>query len=92
MRAAGGGGAGGVGHSGVGARPPRPTLALPLSLPQLGWKERTSWHDGLRATVDWYLGRGLKDYWDGGDVEAALAPHPIIRPHTWPSGPGGLDG
>ena len=42
--------------------------------------------------MDWYLGRGLKDYWDGGDVEAALAPHPIIRPHTWPSGPGGLDG
>lgn len=46
-------------------------------LNQLGWKERTSWEEGLRKTVDWYLTNGFTDYWDNcGNVEAALAPHP----------------
>jgi len=47
-----------------------------------GWRERTSWESGLRQTVDWYLTHGFKDYWDRADVEAALAPHPIIHPQT----------
>lgn len=33
-------------------------------LNQLGWRERTSWEDGLRKTVDWYLSNGFTDYWD----------------------------
>lgn len=47
-------------------------------LNQLGWRERTSWEDGLRKTVDWYLTHGFTDWWDQcSNVEAALAPHPI---------------
>lgn len=44
----------------------------------LGWKERTSWEDGLKKTVDWYLKHGFTDYWDNGNVEAALQPHPVM--------------
>ena len=47
-----------------------------------GWRESTSWESGLRQTVAWYLSHGFKDYWDRADVEAALAPHPIIHPQT----------
>jgi UDP-glucose 4,6-dehydratase len=42
----------------------------------LGWKECTDWEEGLRKTVDWYLKHGFADYWDNGNVEAALQPHP----------------
>eukprot|EP00891_Asterochloris_glomerata_P003630 jgi/Astpho2/3630/Aster-06921 len=48
----------------------------------LGWKERTRWEDGLRRTVEWYLEHGFQAFWDNGDVEAALQPHPIIHPQT----------
>ncbi len=26
--------------------------------------------------VDWFLKNGFSDYWDNGNVEAALQPHP----------------
>ncbi|PNH00644.1 putative rhamnose biosynthetic enzyme 3 [Tetrabaena socialis] len=45
-------------------------------LAALGWKESTSWEEGLKKTIDWYM--GLKDmdtYWVG-DLEMALKPHP----------------
>ena len=49
---------------------------------ETGWRERTTWQEGLRQTVDWYLAHGFKDYWDKSDVEAALEAHPIIHPQT----------
>lgn len=45
--------------------------------------------DGLRQTVEWYLKNGFNAYWDNGDVEAALEPHPIIHPQHLLSGPPG---
>ncbi|KAK9802929.1 hypothetical protein WJX73_009124 [Symbiochloris irregularis] len=48
-------------------------------LASLGWKERTTWEDGLKRTVDWYLAHGFKNYWNNTDVEAALAPHPVMQ-------------
>lgn len=50
-------------------------------LAALGWKETTTWEEGLRKTVDWYLETGGRGYWDDADVEAALAPHPVLRSH-----------
>eukprot|EP00850_Spirogloea_muscicola_P011402 SM000070S21368 [mRNA] locus=s70:652759:656438:- [translate_table: standard] len=41
-------------------------------LTALGWRERTTWEDGLKKTLEWY--RGHRDYW--GDVSGALVPHP----------------
>jgi len=38
-------------------------------LAALGWVERTSWEDGLKRTIDWYLKHGFSSYWDYGDVE-----------------------
>ncbi len=46
-----------------------------------------TWEKGLQTTVDWYLKNGFKDYWDNGDVEAALQPHPIIHPSNMLAGP-----
>ena len=46
-----------------------------------GWKETTGWDEGLRRTVEWYLEKGGRGYWDDADVEAALAPHPVLRSH-----------
>ncbi|KAK9821597.1 hypothetical protein WJX81_003774 [Elliptochloris bilobata] len=45
-------------------------------LAALGWKEQTSWEEGLRKTIDWYLANGFGDYWENGDIENALRPHP----------------
>lgn len=47
----------------------------------LGWTERTSWEDGLKNTIEWYLANGFDEYWDNGDVQAALKPHPVFSPH-----------
>ncbi|MED6176571.1 Rhm1p [Stylosanthes scabra] len=41
-------------------------------LKNLGWFERTSWEEGLRKTLDWYIKN--PDWW--GDVSGALVPHP----------------
>lgn len=41
-------------------------------LKKLGWKEKTSWEDGLKRTMEWYIKN--PDWW--GDVTAALHPHP----------------
>jgi UDP-glucose 4,6-dehydratase len=51
-------------------------------LGSLGWKERTPWEEGLQKTVQWYLDHGFQEFWDNGDVEAALHPHPIIHPQA----------
>lgn len=48
-------------------------------LHSLGWTEKTSWEDGLRKTVDWYLKNGSGRYWDNGDVERALDAHPTLQ-------------
>lgn len=58
-----------------------PALADPVKacMHDAGWKERTSWEEGLKRTVDWYLAHGFKDYWNTADVEAALAPHPVMH-------------
>ncbi|GMH19101.1 hypothetical protein Nepgr_020942 [Nepenthes gracilis] len=41
-------------------------------LKNLGWSERTTWEEGLKKTMDWYMGN--PDWW--GDVAGALLPHP----------------
>ncbi|KAJ8763003.1 hypothetical protein K2173_023208 [Erythroxylum novogranatense] len=41
-------------------------------LKSLGWSERTTWEEGLRKTMEWYVGN--RDWW--GDVSGALLPHP----------------
>ena len=38
----------------------------------LGWAERTTWEEGLKKTMDWYVKN--PDWW--GDVTGALVPHP----------------
>ena len=37
---------------------------------------QVTWEDGLKKTVDWYLANGFNSYWEHGDVEQALKPHP----------------
>jgi UDP-glucose 4,6-dehydratase len=63
----------------VTAPPPRRYYICDNKLAALGWVERTSWEEGLRRTVDWYLKHGFASYWDNGSVEAALQPHPVLR-------------
>ncbi|CAM6086573.1 unnamed protein product [Calypogeia fissa] len=41
-------------------------------LKDLGWQERTSWVEGLKKTMEWYISN--PDWW--GDVSGALLPHP----------------
>ncbi|KAG8501675.1 hypothetical protein CXB51_004648 [Gossypium anomalum] len=41
-------------------------------LKSLGWYERTTWEEGLKKTMEWYVGN--PDWW--GDVSGALLPHP----------------
>lgn len=41
-------------------------------LKSLGWSERTTWEEGLRKTMEWYVANS--GYW--GDVSGALLPHP----------------
>ncbi|KAH1239449.1 Trifunctional UDP-glucose 4,6-dehydratase/UDP-4-keto-6-deoxy-D-glucose 3,5-epimerase/UDP-4-keto-L-rhamnose-reductase RHM1 [Glycine max] len=41
-------------------------------LKNLGWCEGTTWEEGLRKTMDWYVKN--PDWW--GDVSGALLPHP----------------
>jgi UDP-glucose 4,6-dehydratase len=41
-------------------------------LKALGWRERTSWEEGLRKTMQWY--KSNPNWW--GDVSRALVPHP----------------
>ncbi|KAL2483551.1 Trifunctional UDP-glucose 4 [Forsythia ovata] len=41
-------------------------------LKNLGWSERTSWEEGLKKTMEWYINN--PDWW--GDVSGALLPHP----------------
>ncbi|CAN0897340.1 Trifunctional UDP-glucose 4,6-dehydratase/UDP-4-keto-6-deoxy-D-glucose 3,5-epimerase/UDP-4-keto-L-rhamnose-reductase RHM1 [Linum grandiflorum] len=41
-------------------------------LKSLGWCERTTWEEGLKKTMEWYVTH--PDFW--GDVSGALLPHP----------------
>ncbi|XP_044491965.1 trifunctional UDP-glucose 4,6-dehydratase/UDP-4-keto-6-deoxy-D-glucose 3,5-epimerase/UDP-4-keto-L-rhamnose-reductase RHM2-like isoform X2 [Mangifera indica] len=41
-------------------------------LKDLGWHERTSWNEGLKKTMEWYISN--PEWW--GDVSGALVPHP----------------
>ncbi|GMP53527.1 hypothetical protein CsSME_00018969 [Camellia sinensis var. sinensis] len=38
----------------------------------LGWSERTTWEEGLKKTMEWYINN--PNWW--GDVSGALLPHP----------------
>ncbi|PRW61216.1 GDP-L-fucose synthase 2 [Chlorella sorokiniana] len=46
---------------------------------KLGWQEKTTWEEGLRKTVDWYLQNAKREYWSHGDMEQALAAHPTLQ-------------
>jgi UDP-glucose 4,6-dehydratase len=46
-------------------------------LGSLGWQERTSWEEGLRRTIDWYMQTKCDNYWQG-DLESALKAHPVL--------------
>lgn len=48
-------------------------------LNSLGWIEKVGWEDGLKRTIDWFLQHTDGSYWENGDVEAALDPHPTVR-------------
>ena len=41
-------------------------------LAALGWEPRTSWEEGLRATIEWYSQKGNIDRWDETALAAAL--------------------
>jgi len=46
----------------------------------LGWKERTTWEEGLKKTIEWYKSAGCKpEYWENGDISLALVPHPSLQ-------------
>ncbi|XP_035549685.1 trifunctional UDP-glucose 4,6-dehydratase/UDP-4-keto-6-deoxy-D-glucose 3,5-epimerase/UDP-4-keto-L-rhamnose-reductase RHM1-like [Juglans regia] len=41
-------------------------------LRKLGWSVRTTWEEGLKKTIEWYVNN--PDWW--GDISGALLPHP----------------
>ncbi|KAL1637124.1 hypothetical protein SLS56_000782 [Neofusicoccum ribis] len=45
-------------------------------LARLGWRQRTSFEDGLRITVDWY--RRFGEVW-WGDISRILTPFPVVE-------------
>ena len=51
--------------------PPRPSCDAKLEA--LGWQPRTSWEEGLRATVEWYCTHDAAAWWDNGAPDAAGA-------------------
>lgn len=44
-------------------------------LRQLGWEQKTSFKDGLKATVEWYRLFGER-WW--GDITKVLSPFPVV--------------
>lgn len=54
-------------------------------LKKLGWSERTTWEEGLKKTMEWYVQN--PDWW--GDVSGALLPHPrmLMTPGVERNGP-----
>eukprot|EP01025_Chloroclados_australasicus_P032010 TRINITY_DN32408_c0_g1_i1.p1 TRINITY_DN32408_c0_g1~~TRINITY_DN32408_c0_g1_i1.p1 ORF type:complete len:357 (+),score=28.05 TRINITY_DN32408_c0_g1_i1:167-1237(+) len=48
-------------------------------LAALGWIEKTTWEQGLKKTVDWYVKQDVKNYWESAEIEGALEPHPTIK-------------
>ncbi|KAL2525378.1 Trifunctional UDP-glucose 4 [Abeliophyllum distichum] len=53
-------------------------------LKRLGWEEKTSWNEGLKTTMEWYIKN--PDWW--GDVSAALHPHPKVSITSFPNDDG----
>ncbi|AGE49559.1 GDP-L-fucose synthase 2 [Acanthocystis turfacea Chlorella virus Can0610SP] len=45
----------------------------------LGWQEKTTWEDGLKQTVHWYLQHATRSYWGHGNIELALDAHPTLQ-------------
>lgn len=45
-------------------------------LRQLGWEQKTSFKDGLKATVEWYRLFGER-WW--GDISKVLSPFPVVE-------------
>ncbi|KAF8055288.1 RHM1 [Scenedesmus sp. PABB004] len=59
-------------------------------LEALGWREETTWEEGLRKTIDWYMATKCDEYWCG-DLESALRPHPVLLgSNLAPTMPGGV--
>lgn len=48
-------------------------------LADMGWRERTTWEEGLRKTVEWYSDVNPSSYWDNGNVDTALDAHPTLQ-------------
>ncbi|GMH39689.1 hypothetical protein BSKO_07587 [Bryopsis sp. KO-2023] len=44
----------------------------------LGWKEKTSWEEGLSKTIEWYVKNNVTEYFEHGNMTAALEPHPTV--------------
>jgi UDP-glucose 4,6-dehydratase len=44
----------------------------------LGWRELETWEEGLPETIEWYLKNGKAGYWENGNMDAALVPHPTL--------------
>lgn len=42
----------------------------------LGWKENTPWEEGLKKTIDWFTNCQIEHYFECGDIDTALQPHP----------------
>jgi hypothetical protein len=43
--------------------------------------EKTTWEDGLKKTIDWYMSTKVDDYWTA-DLDLALRPHPVVFNQT----------
>lgn len=43
---------------------------------ELGWKEKVSFDDGLKRTVEWYTKNDISKIWAQNTVSIALEPHP----------------
>jgi hypothetical protein len=46
-------------------------------LAELGWVENTTWEEGLKTTIDWYMDTNVDSYWTA-DLDLALRPHPVV--------------
>lgn len=58
---------------------PHSCCSCDKKLLELGWQEHTTWEEGLKKTVDWYLKHANREYWMHGDMELALDAHPTLQ-------------
>lgn len=40
-----------------------PPNSCDKKLLELGWQEKTTWEEGLKKTIDWYLNYATREYW-----------------------------